>query len=80
MNKSLVLYHEIDVGRDPVNCIYLIFDDCHAQPFATRTGTGFYSPSEDDKKRFCQVADHFKNCPRFVAYQNHLLAIGMKKS
>ena len=54
--RKFVLYNEIVVNEDEVvDCIYFVGGDCRAQPFA-RTGnrgavTGFYKPSETEKRK-----------------------------
>ena len=84
LKNTYILYHEVEVKGEPVDCIYLNGDECRAQPYSQRVkgameGMLFYKPNEEDKKRFCQLASQFKECPRFVAYQNHLRAIGLEK-
>jgi len=84
MKKTYVLYNEVDVEGELVDCIYLNYDECRAQPYiAKKIGRPedmtFYNPSKEDKEKYCQVAGQFKDCPRFVAYQNHLRAIGLQK-
>jgi hypothetical protein len=73
-----ILYSEVDVGGDMVDCIYLVKDECRAQPFVDVTKV-YYKPTEQEKKDYCRSGSPQRNCPRFVGYQEHLKAIGLVK-
>ena len=83
MKNSFILYSEVVIEDNPVDCIYFINGQCWAQPFATRTHTGpdieFYKPTDEDQKNYCKEIRNFQTCPRFLAYQGHLRAMGLKK-
>ncbi|MCX6660093.1 MAG: hypothetical protein NTX81_06920 [Candidatus Bathyarchaeota archaeon] len=74
------MYSEVDVRGALVNCIYFVIDECRAQPFTERTerGLNYYKPDEEDRKNYCKTHD-FKRCPRYVAYNEHIRALGLKK-
>ncbi len=84
MLRKFVLYNEIEVNEDKVvDCIYFVGGDCRAQPFA-RTGnrgavTGFYKPSETEKRALCKTGDKFTGCPRYKAYIEYLVATNLQK-
>jgi len=76
---SCILYSEMDVSDDTVNCVYLVKDECRAQPILDKE-EGYYKPIERDRERFCSGrVINFRACPRFQAYQDHLRAIGLEK-
>ena len=82
MVKTFILYNEIEVGEGPVDCIYLVKGECRAQPFARQRrtdSTGFYTPTEDEQKKFCVNPSEWTSCPRFQVYREHLRTIGLKK-
>jgi hypothetical protein len=83
MAKSYVRYTELLCEEHPVNCIYLVEGYCTAQPTAEANmlvaAAGYYKPDQGDLGTFCAVKEKFKDCPRFVAYLNHLRAIGLEK-
>lgn len=83
MTKSFLVYNIIEVEGEPVDCIYLTKGECRAQPFARvgfgRGGFAFYTPTETEQVKYCNNGPEFKACPRFVAYQDHLKAIGLVK-
>ena len=79
MKRSFILYNEIEVGDDLVDCIYFLKDECWAQPFVSGEKGGYYAPTEEEQKKHCKNEANFHYCPRFTAYQNHLKAIGLKK-
>ena len=63
-----------------MDCIYLILDECRAQPFTVGpAGGGLYKPNEEDKKDYCQAPSEFQSCPRFVAFMAHLEVAGLRK-
>jgi hypothetical protein len=75
--KSFILYSEVELGDDLVDCIYLFKDECRAQPIVDKK-EGYYKPTGEDKAHFCSMkAMDFRSCPRFQAYQDHLRAIGL---
>ena len=67
-----------------MNCIYLLEGFCTAQATA-KVGrivpaSGYYKPTDDELKRFCNNGDDFKEvAPEFMAYQSHLQILGLKK-
>jgi len=79
VKRSYILYSKIDVGENPVQCIYFLTDVCMAQPFAPGEKGGFYEPTEDDQTRYCKNPGNFPACARLLAYQGHLKAIGLEK-
>jgi len=88
VKKSFILYSEVHVEGDLVNCIYLINGQCWAQPFAAHSKLAqssasekieFYKPTEEDQKHFCASGIGFQTCPRFQAYQDDLKARGLGK-
>ena len=81
MEKPFILYAEIHVRGDLVDCIYFIKERCFAQPILVSgdVDAHHYKPNEDDKKAYCNNGEEFKECPRFDAYQDHLKAIGLRK-
>ena len=93
MGKSFVLYTEVHVEGDLVNCNYLIKGQCWAQPFAERgkmkagnyesvgADIEFYKPTEDDQRRFCANTgrEGFRMCPRAGTYHEYLRAKGLEK-
>lgn len=75
--NSFILYSEVELEDDLVDCIYLFKDKCRAQPIVDKE-EGYYKPTDEDRKRFCSMrANEFRACPRFQAYQDHLRAIGL---
>lgn len=85
MTKTYIIYNEISVESELVDCIYLNGGECRAQPFIAkmpgRMGEelNFFKPIEDDQNRYCKKTEGFQFCPRFKAYQEHLRAIGFQK-
>lgn len=77
---SCILYSEIDLGENSVECVYLFKDECRAQPIVERE-IGFYKVNEDDVRRFCKstAPSGFRTCPRAMLYHEHLKAIGLEK-
>jgi len=76
--NSFILYSEVDIGDDLVDCIYLVKDECRAQPFVAGD-RAYYKPTEDEKKGICKEAGQFRMCPRLQAYQAHLRAMGLER-
>ena len=83
MAKSFVLYAEILTEENPVNCVYLLNGYCTAQATIIAgmipSAAGYYKPTEEECKSFCNNSEKFKVCPRFTAYQMHLNALGLTK-
>lgn len=84
MTKTYILYNEIEVEGELVDCIYLNEDECRAQPYVAKRiarpeDRTFYKPNEEDKKEFCHQRVEFRSCPRYQAYQSHLRAMGLKE-
>jgi hypothetical protein len=75
---SCILYSELDVEDNPVNCLYLIKGECRAQPFVNKE-EGYYKPDQHDQQVYCKNGRDMQACPRLVAYQTHLKAIGLEK-
>jgi hypothetical protein len=75
--KPLVLYNQIDVEASPLECIYFIDNECRAQLNTDKAGK-CYAPTEEDQTSYCKD-EEFPDCPRFIAYQDHLRAIGLQK-
>jgi hypothetical protein len=81
VTKSFVLYTILEVEGELVDCIYFANNECRAQPVVRGVSAvgESYKPTEADQKDFCKNSAEFQGCPRFVAYQNHLKAIGLEK-
>jgi hypothetical protein len=75
---SCILYSEMDVSDDPVNCVYFIGGECRAQPVLGKE-EGYYKPNEEDKTNFCSNSRMMRTCPRAGLYHEHLRAIGLEK-
>jgi len=69
------------VGDDLVECVYFSKGDCTAQPPEMKLvyHKPFYQPTEEEKKSLCQTNEAFLKCGRFIGYQQHLQAKGLKK-
>ena len=81
MVKSFVLYNILEVEGELLDCIYFMNNECRAQPIlvgVSKMGEA-YHPTELDQKEYCKGSDKFKECPRFVAYHEHLRLIGLHK-
>ena len=80
MKNSFILYSEVEVGDDLVNCIYLFKDECRAQPILGKE-EGYYKPTEEDQNHFCRNTrpGGFRMCPRAGLYREHLKAMGLEK-
>ena len=65
-----------------MDCVYLMNGYCTAQPITIANvnykTAGYYKPTEEDCKSFCNNSAKFKDCPRFVAYLTYLSAKGLK--
>ena len=80
MRKNcFILYSEVELGDDLVDCIYLFKDECRAQPIVDKK-EGYYKPTEEDQKNFCRNTRLMRTCPRAGLYHEHLRAIGLEKS
>ena len=81
MTKSFVLYTILEVEGKLVDCIYFANSECRAQPVVHGVSAPgeFYKPNEQDQKEYCKNGANFQYCPRFIAYQAHLKAIGLEK-
>jgi hypothetical protein len=82
LEKTYILYNEIEVEGELVDCIYLDDGNCRAQPHVANYAgerANYYRPNEEERKHYCGSLD-FTNCPRYKAYQSHLSAIGLKKA
>ena len=82
MPKCYILYNEVWAEENPVQCIYLDKDECHAQivgksPY--KEESPYYKPTEDEMKRLCKNEKEFLACPRYAGYQNHLRALNLQK-
>ena len=69
--KSYIFYTELTVIGESMQCVYLIKEDCCAQPVITDV-MDFYKPTEDEKRDICLRDGNFLACPRLRAYQTHL--------
>ncbi len=83
LNKSYVVYTEILTNGEPMDCVYLLTRYCTAQ-VARMAGkipsaAGYYKPTDEERKSFCNNSNEFRACPRFVAFQMHLSAKGLTK-
>jgi hypothetical protein len=76
--RSFILYSEVDVGENPVECVYLMSGECRAQPVLSKE-TGYYKPTEEDRKTFCTNRYHMRECPRLQSYEVHLKALGLER-
>jgi len=81
LEKTYILYREIIVGDDLMECVYFSNGDCMAQPIEIRAidKRASYKPTEEERKALCQTNDAFVRCGRFMGYQQHLRAVGLKK-
>jgi hypothetical protein len=77
MVKSFILYSEVEIEDNVVDCVYLVKDECRAQPFVG-SDKEYFKPNEKDRAKFCNRG-FFTACPRFNAYQRHLEIIGLKE-
>jgi hypothetical protein len=75
--RRYILYSEIQLGENQVDCIYFVSGVCMATP--TSVGGDYYKPTEQDQKDWCKNIAKFKTCPRFTGYQEHLRAVGLQK-
>lgn len=76
--KSYIFYTEVMMDGEPMQCVYLVKNDCRAQPFAVNTSE-YYEPTEDEKKSICIVPVEFMRCPRFRQYESFLDKAGLKR-
>ena len=81
MQKHSILYRDIIVEGELMECVYFSNGDCTAQPVEMKMihRMPFYKPTDEEKKSLCQTKDSFLNCGRFKGYQQHLQAAGLKK-
>jgi hypothetical protein len=79
LEKAFVVYTELQVEGDLLDCIYFTKGECLAQPFVKLPSKEYYKPNEEDQKSFCKNRDEFRACPRFGAFQEHLRALGLEK-
>lgn len=71
-NAKFYIFHtEVFVTGEPMQCVYLLRESCHAQPFIS-TQDDYYKPTEDEKKDICQDGNRFRACPRLIQYQDYL--------
>ena len=79
--NSFILYSELLTGDHLVGCIYFASNECRAQPFVqvAQGERDYYKPTEQDQKEHCRSGGSFRRCPRLLAYQDHLKAIGLEK-
>ena len=59
MKNSFILYSEIDVEDDVLDCIYFIKGECWAQPSMDKTRE-HYKPTEEDQKNHCTGGKFFR--------------------
>jgi hypothetical protein len=69
--KTYIFYSEMTLFDEPMQCIYLVNEACRAQPFID-SQSGFYKPTEDEKKTICLDPSQFMSCPRLYQYQAFL--------
>jgi hypothetical protein len=81
LTKPFVLYTIVSSEEKLVNCIYFIYDVCRSQPHIPLNNRidQFYKPTGPEQGELCKNGPAFEKCPRFVAYQNHLKAVGLAK-
>jgi len=81
LEKTFILYREIIVGDDWMECVYFSEGHCTAQPAEMKLihHKPFYQPTEEERKALCQTKEDFLRCGRFIGYQQHLRAMGLKK-
>jgi hypothetical protein len=75
--RSFILYTEVEIEDNAVDCVYLFKDGCHAQPFLDKE-TGYYKPEDDDRKTFCTNRYHVRECPRLQSYEVYVKALGLE--
>ena len=75
---TFIIYSEVDVGPDAMDCVYFFEDECRAQPFMDKT-EGYYKPTQEDQTGFCRNPDPTGShtCPRAEAYRIHLRMINL---
>lgn len=69
--QTYIFQTEVIVSGEVMQCVYLLRDECHAQPFVSMK-LDFFKPSEDDKKSFCLNPTEFESCPRLHQYLEFL--------
>jgi hypothetical protein len=84
LKKTFILYREIVVRDDLMECIYFSGGNCLAQPtemkaHAPSLRMPLFKPSKDEKKELCLTRGKFLACGRFKGYQQHLKALGLTK-
>jgi hypothetical protein len=77
MARTFILYSEVEVEGNIVDCVYFVKDECRAQPFVD-SDKEYFKPNKEDRGKFCN-RKFFTACPRFRAYQRHLEIIGLKE-
>jgi hypothetical protein len=84
MEKSYVRYTILHVEDELMNCIYFVQDHCTAQPHAVANANfpsaGYYKPTDDERKEFCNNAGIADTCPRFKQYKLYLGMTGLDKT
>jgi hypothetical protein len=75
--KSYIFYTELIMSGEPMECIYLLREACHAQPFITHEAD-FYKPTQDERKEYCLDLSRFNACPRLLQYQIFLANTGKR--
>jgi hypothetical protein len=76
--NSFILYSEVDLEDNPVDCIYLVKDECRAQPFVG-PDKEYYKPTSEDQKDFCKNRENVKACPRLQSYRRHLAMFSLRR-
>ena len=81
MKKSFILYSEVDVEGELLECVYLVSDECRAQPLTSKIEgeIPYYKPSQEDLKIYCKDARNFRACPKYIGYQDDLKARGLEQ-
>ena len=74
--KRYLIHTDVFVTGEPMQCIYLSYDQCMAEPLR-KAGRSAYKPTVEEQDEFCKTSE-FKKCPRFTAYQDHLEKAGIK--
>jgi succinylarginine dihydrolase len=69
--KSYIFHTELIVTDKPMQCVYLVKEECHAQPFIYNN-SDYYKPSEDEIKTFCLESGRFRTCPRLLQFESYL--------
>jgi hypothetical protein len=76
--SSFVVYAEVDLEDNPVDCIYLVKGECRAQPFVDTVTREYYRPTDQEQRDYCRSTINVRTCARLQTYQDHLKAKGFE--